>query len=308
MVAKRIASFLPSATELIYELGAGGDLVGVTHECTYPAEAMEKPKVINSVFDPEKMTSKEIDEIVSRIKRNGEEVFTVVEDNLKKANPDLIIGQGTCAVCSAYTNQVKRALEILENKADVEVIDPHTVDDVLDSVMLIAGKIGRGQEGRALLDSLRKRIDFVRSMPVGPKPKVLCIEWVDPFFTAGHWVPQMIEIAGGINVISITGERSRRMTMDEVEKADADIIIMMPCGFDTERTTGECYRVLSVDQRWRALRAVKNGNVYAVDANAFFSKPSIRTVTGIEVLAKILHSKEFEGLSVPEGSFSKLVF
>jgi iron complex transport system substrate-binding protein len=302
----RIVSFLPSVTELLYELGAEDDIVGVTHECTYPERAKEKLRVIDSVFNPDKMTSKEIDDAVSRIKKNGESVFVVVEENLRAARPDLIIGQGTCAVCSAYTQEVSRALEILENAPKIEILDPHTIDDILESVTYIAEKIGKEKEGCALRKSLEGRLDSIRSRNITTRPKVLCIEWVDPFFTAGHWVPQMIEYAGGANLVSATGQRSARMTMDEVEKADPDIIIMMPCGFDAERTELECHATLKENQRWQNLRAVRDGNVYSVDANSYFSKPSIRTIVGVEILAKIIHPNEFAGLSVPADSFKRL--
>jgi iron complex transport system substrate-binding protein len=303
--AKRIVSFLPSATELVYELGAEENLVGVTHECLYPQGAKTKLRVINSVFDPEKMTSKQIDDKVSELAREAKDIFTVNEDNLKKADPDLIIAQGMCAVCSAYTNEINKALQILQQRPQVIVLDPHTVGDILDSVTIIAQKIGKQREGEKLVESLKKRIDFIKSKYT-KNPRVLCIEWVEPFFTSGHWVPQMIEIAGGINSISVTGEHSRRMTIDEVEKADPDIIVMMPCGFDTKRTVLECAAVLQNNQRWKNLRAVKNNQVFAVDANSYFSKPSIRTITGIEILAKIIHPREFSDLEIPENSFKQL--
>jgi iron complex transport system substrate-binding protein len=302
----RIVSFLPSITELLYELGAEDDIVGVTHECTYPERAKEKLRVIDSVFNPSKMTSRQIDDAVSRIKKNGDSVFVVVEENLKTARPDLIIGQGTCAVCSAHTQEVSRALEILESTPQIEILDPHTIDDILEGVTSIAKKIGKDEEGRALRKSLEERLIRIRSRNLTVRPKVLCIEWVDPFFTAGHWVPQMVEYAGGVNLVSAIGQRSVRMTMDEVEKADPDIIIMMPCGFDAERTELECHATLEANQRWQNLRAVRNGNVYSVDANSYFSKPSIRTMTGVEILAKIIHPDEFAGLSVPAGSFKRL--
>lgn len=306
MVAKRIVSFLPSATELLYELGAEDHLVGVTHECLYPQQAKTKPRVINSVFDPEKMTSRQIDQQVSSLAREGKVAFVVQEENLKKANPDLIIAQGTCAVCSAYTNEVNKALEILEKKPDVEVLDPHTVDDILSTVLVVAKKIGKEPEGQRLVESLKKRIDVVKNKTYKMRPKVLCIEWIDPFFTSGHWVPQMVEIAGGINLVSKTGQHSQRMTIDEVEKADADIIVMMPCGFDAKRTASECTAVLKSDKRWQRLRAVRDNRVFAVDANSYFSKPSIRTITGIEILAKIIHPEEFSSLLVPDGAFRQI--
>jgi len=302
----RIVSFLPSATELIFELGAGDDLVGVTHECVYPEQAKSKPRVISSVFDPNTMTSRQIDEKITELARTGQPIFLVHEDNIKNAKPDLIIGQGTCAVCSAYTNEVNRALEILEKRPQVEVIDPHNIDDILSSIITIAKKIGREEQGRLLVESLQKRIDFVKNQTYSTKPKVLCIEWVEPFFTSGHWVPQMVQIAGGTNLISTAGEHSRKMTLDEVIWADPDIIILMPCGFDTARTISECTRSLQDNPNWKNLRAVKSGNLYAVDANSYFSKPSIRTITGIEILAKIIHPERFASLPIPEKAFSKI--
>lgn len=306
MVAKRIVSFLPSATELLYELGAGDSLVGVTHECLYPEQAKSKPRVISSIFDPQTMTSKQIDDMVSELARNEKSSFLVHEDNLKNANPDLIIAQGICAVCSAYTNEVNTALQILNQKPEIEVLDPHTVEDILASVMIVAKRIGKENEGQKLVESLKKRINFVKNKNVKTRPSVLCIEWVEPFFTSGHWVPQMVEFVGGTNLISQTGQHSRKMTIDEVQKADPDFIVMMPCGFDTKRTVSECTTTLQKNPKWKALSAIKNGKLYAVDANSYFSKPSIRTITGMEILAKIIHPEEFSDLTVPDGSFTKI--
>jgi len=308
VAVKRIVSFLPSATELIYELGAEDSLVGVTHECLYPEQAKEKPRIIDAVFDPEKMSSRQIDEKISELAKDGNRVFTVHEEALRNANPDLIIAQGTCAVCSAYTNELNAALQILNNRPQVEMLDPHNINDILSSVMTIAKRIGREEQGKRLVESLQKRIDFVSFKTPNARPKVLCIEWVEPFFTSGHWVPQMIEIAGGANLVSAAGDHSRKMTIGEVESADADIIIMMPCGFDTRRTINECAASLGKNQKWNGLRAVKSGSVYAVDANSYFSKPSIRIVTGIEILAKIIHPDEFSSLVVPDGSYAKIKF
>lgn len=302
----KIVSFLPSATELIFELGAGDELVGVTHECTYPEQAKLKPRVINSVFNPETMTSLQIDEKITDLAKTGQPIFTVHEENIKKAQPDLIIAQGTCAVCSAYTNEVNRALEILENRPLIEVLDPHSVDDILSSVETVAKKIGRGSEGKNLIQSLQKRINHIKSKQYSNKPKVLCIEWVEPFFTSGHWIPQMVEIAGGQNLVSKTGEHSRKMTIDEVVSADPDIIVMMPCGFDAKRTITECTKSLRTNPKWQNLRAIKNQKAYAVDANSYFSKPSIRIVTGIEILVKIIHPEEFTMLSTPDNAFTKI--
>src|SRR5574338_655690 len=147
----RIVSFLPSATELLFELGAGAELVGVTHECLYPEKAKEKPRATNSVFDPETMTSQQIDDTITELARTGKQIFTVHEENIRQANPDLIIAQGTCAVCSAYTNEVNAALQILDRRPQVEVLDPHSIDDILSSVILIAKRIGREAQGQELV-------------------------------------------------------------------------------------------------------------------------------------------------------------
>ena len=302
----RIVSFLPSVTELIFELGAGDELVGVTHECLYPEQAKQKPRVIRSVFDPNTMTSRQIDEKIVELARTGQNIFVVNENTIKQAKPDLIIGQGTCAVCSAYTNEVNRALEILEKRPEVEVIDPHSIDDILSSVIIISKRIGKEKQGLELVNTLQKRINYIKNQNYTTRPKVLCIEWVEPFFTSGHWVPQMVELAGGTNLISTIGEHSRKMTIDEVVAADPDIIVMMPCGFDTKRTISECMNALRDNSVWLELRAVKSGNTYAVDANSYFSKPSIRNITGIEILAKIIHPQKFEAISTPKESYSKL--
>ncbi|MFN3655240.1 MAG: cobalamin-binding protein [Candidatus Nitrosotenuis sp.] len=307
MVAKRIVSFLPSATELLFELGAGENVVGVTHECDFPEAAKSKPRVIDSVFNPQNMTSRQIDEAVSDLAKNNQDLFIVYEDTLRKANPDLIIAQGTCAVCSAHTNEVNNALNILEHRPQIEILHPHSVDDILTTVILIAKRIGKEIQGQKLVESLQKRIENVKGRAYKNRPRILCIEWVEPFFTSGHWVPQMVEIAGGTNLVSTAGQHSKRMTIDEVERADADIIVMMPCGFDTKRTIVECTKVLQNNQRWKDLRAVKNDMLFAVDANSYFSKPSIRTITGIEILAKIIHPSEFSCLEVPLGSFTKIM-
>lgn len=308
MTAKRIVSFLPSATELLFELGVQDRIVGVTHECVYPESARKKPRVISSVFDPETMSSAQIDKTVSELARSGKDIFIVNEENLRSANPDLIIAQGTCAVCSAYTNELNKALQILNHRPQVEVLDPHSIGDILDSVRSIARKIGQDEKGDNLVASLEKRISAVRSRNFASCPKVLCIEWVEPFFTAGHWVPEMVKIAGGSTAIGKPGEHSRRMSIEEVEEADPDIIVMMPCGFDSERTSSECISSLAGNHRWMNLRAVREGRVFGVDANAYFSKPSIRAITGIEILARILHPEETADLSVPACSYTRIVF
>ena len=303
MDTHRIVSFLPSATELLYELGAQDQLYGVTHECLYPEDAKSKLRVIDTVIDGSKMSSPEIDKITCELMDKGKDIFVLQEQNLKKANPDLIISQTTCEVCAAHTNQVERAVQILEQKPKLYSIDPHNLDEILESVMIVAGLVRKEKQGEQLRDSLKKRIDFIKNQNYFTKPKVLGIEWISPFFTSGHWVPQMIEFAGGQNQISKIGEHSRRLEFDEIKVSDPDIIVLMPCGFDTQRTISEYNKFLKNDSSWNSLDAVKDRKVYAVDANSYFSKPSIRTITGLEIFAKIIHSEKFDLLKVPENSF-----
>src|SRR5918911_1715239 len=236
----RIVSFLPSATETLYELGAGNQIVGVTHECKYPPQARKKPQVIRSSFDPGQMTGRDIDNKIVELMHSGKDIYIVDENTLKRVSPDLIVAQGLCEVCSPFTKEIDRAVSLLgDRRPDVLVLDPHDLDDILVSIMDVAEKIGKVMEGRKLVHSLQKRIDRVRSMKIKHNPRVLCIEWIDPLFTAGHWVPQMVEFAGGINGLSSTGEPSRRMDIDEAVQLDPDIIVLMPCGFDIEQTWKE---------------------------------------------------------------------
>ena len=292
MSINRIVSFLPSATELLYELDAQDRLYGVTHECNFPEDASTKPRVIQSVFEPESMSSKEIDQKILELMSSGKDIYELQVKNLKKANPDLIISQEICEVCSAYTNQVNSAIQILDKKPEVFAMNPHDIDGILSNIKEISRKIHALEKGKKLIKSLEKRIEFCKEKQVSHKPKVLAIEWIEPFYTAGHWVPEMIDVVGAKNLISKKSEHSRKMTFDEIENSDPDIIVLMPCGFNVERTIIEYNKNLRDDPKWQNLRTVKEKNVFAVDANSFFSKPSIRTVTGIEILGNIIHPKE----------------
>ena len=306
MGPQRIVTFLPSATELIYSLGADDKLFGVTHECNYPSGAKTKPRVISSVFDPASMSSKQIDDKICQLMTDGKEIYNLNKENLLNAKPDLIISQNICEVCSAHTEHVKKAMEILEKKPEVYTMDPHDVNEILVSIKDISTMIGKEKEGNNLVDSLSKRLEFVKSKKFEELPSVVAIEWVNPFFTSGHWIPEMIEAAGGENLISTEKMPSRKMKLGEIKEANPDIIVMMPCGFDVKRTISEYNSVLAKNTDWNELEAVKENNVYAVDANSYFSKPSLRTITGIEVLASIIHPDVFDDLQLPEDSFSKI--
>jgi len=306
MNINRIVSFLPSATELLYEFGVEEKLLGVTHECKYPDNAKLKPQVISSVINSDKLTSNEINTLTCTLLRDGKNIFELNKKNLLDADPDLIISQETCEVCAAYTNQVKDALDILPKKPELYSMDPHNLNEILESVTLLGKILEKEKKALEITSSLRQRIHHIQNSKNTVMPKVLAIEWIEPFFTAGHWIPEMIELAGGLNLISKIGEHSRRMSMDEVKNSDPDVIILMPCGFDTARTSAEYTSILKNNSAWNSLNAVKNNQIFAVDANSFFSKPSIRTIEGLEILAKIIQPGKFDDLTVSDNSFSNL--
>ena len=302
----RIVSFLPSATELLYEFGVEDKLFGVTHECKYPVTATLKPQVISSVINSDELTSNEINTITCTLLRDGKNIFELNKKNLLDADPDLIISQETCEVCAAYTTQVKTALDILPRTPELYSMDPHNLKEIIQSVTKLGKILQQEQKALEIVTVLEKRIQNIKNSKNNILPKVLAIEWIEPFFTAGHWIPEMIEFAGGINLISKTGEHSRRMDMNEIMNSDPDIIILMPCGFDTKRTISEYNSILKENSAWNSLNAVKNNQIFAVDANSFFSKPSIRTIEGLEILAKIIQSEKFANLPVSIGSFSNI--
>jgi len=302
----RIVSFLPSATELLYEFGVEDKLFGVTHECKYPVTATLKPQVISSVINSDELTSNEINTITCTLLRDGKNIFELNKKNLLDADPDLIISQETCEVCAAYTTQVKTALDILPRTPELYSMDPHNLKEIIQSVTKLGKILQQDKKALEIVTVLEKRIQNIKNSKNNILPKVLAIEWIEPFFTAGHWIPEMIEFAGGINLISKTGEHSRRMDVNEIMNSDPDIIILMPCGFDTKRTISEYDSILKENSAWNSLNAVKNNQIFAVDANSFFSKPSIRTIEGLEILAKIIQSEKFANLPVSIGSFSNI--
>ena len=309
---KKIVSFLPSATEILYEIGAGSQIKGVTHECNYPNEAKLKPRIINSAFDATTMSSKEIDDKIVELFTKGKDIYLINDNFLKELRPDIIVAQGICEVCSPFTKEIKRAISILGYNVEVVILDPHNISDILDNISEIAQKVEKIKEGQELVRTLDDKINRIKKITEVKNaenlPRILCLEWIDPFFTAGHWLPEMVRIAGGINGLSKSNEQSRRASIDEIKKFDPNKIILMPCGFNIDRTIKEYKNAsLNKNQEWNNLRAIKNNELYVVDAGSYFSKPGPRTITGIEILAKIISPNEFEHIIIPENSYSKLI-
>ena len=305
---------MPSATEILYEIGVGSQIIGVTHECNYPKEAKLKPKIINSSFNASTMSSKEIDDKIVELFSNEKNIYIINDDLLKELRPDVIVAQGICEVCSPFTKEINRAISILGYTPKIIILDPSDITNILDNIYEISKNVGKIKEGQNLVKSLEDKINRIKKITELKNkkdlPKILCLEWLDPFFTAGHWVPEMVEIAGGINGLSKPKEQSRRTSIEEIKKFDPDKIILMPCGFNIDRTIKEYKNTtttLNENQEWNNLRAIKNNELYVVDAGSYFSKPGPRTITGIEILAKIISPNEFDHIQTSENSYSKLI-
>lgn len=298
----RICSFLPSATEIVYALGLGENLVGVTHECDYPPEVTEKPRVINSFLKPEELNSKEIDELVIRNKEEGKSTYIVEIEKLKEANPDLIITQGLCEVCAVSGNEVVDATKALGNKPDIISLEPKTVGEILESFLTVGKAVNREAQASNLYEELSSEIEKIKSklQHEDDFPKVFCLEWFDPPYVGGHWVPEMVELAGGKPVLGITGKPSFKVGWEDVLEALPKYTIVMPCGYDIDKSLDEMDHLMSVEQ-WHKLPATRKGHVYIVDANSYYSRPGPRIVEGIKILGTIIHPDLF-GKDIPPDS------
>ena len=284
----RIVSLVPNATEILFALGAGDSVVGVSHECDFPEEARRRPTLTGSALAPG-MAPAAVDAAVSAQLASGRSLYTLDEERIAALAPDLIFTQELCPVCAVSTAQVDAAVAPLARCPELVSLDPQRLEDVLADVLHVGGRIGREAEARALVDELRARLERVESSTRGrTRPTVVALEWLDPPFLGGHWVPQMVAIAGGRDPFAVApGERSRRASWEEVAAADPDWIVAMPCGVDRAGAAAEVAK-LAGDPLWASLRAVRAGRVAAVDANGCFSRPGPRLVDGIETLATLL--------------------
>ncbi|MXY20956.1 MAG: cobalamin-binding protein [Dehalococcoidia bacterium] len=290
----RICTFLPSATEIVYMLGLGDSLYGVSHECDFPSDALEKPKVVRSRFDPDTLSSSEIDKLVTEMMMRGENIYEVDVDTLTEARPDLVITQQLCEVCAVSFEDVQQAVERLDSPANVLSLDPHGIDDVLTDIIRVGVHTGRDSPAHHAVFNLRARIDLVRRAVAKAEdtPTVACVEWLDPVIAAGHWIPEMVEIAGGRDVLVSPGSPSPRLDMKTLTDADPDVLILMPCGMNVAQARTE-FDALTSLYEWREMCAFRNGRVYAVDSGALFSRSGPRLVDGLEIMARILHPDLF---------------
>ena len=302
----RICSFLPSATEIVYALGLGDSLHGVSHECDYPEEARAKPRVVTSKIDSDRLGSVEIDRLVSDLMSKGKPLYEVDAVALERARPDLVITQELCEVCAVSLDDVQAAIAGLPNAPRVISLDPHGVEDVLADVVRVGRAAGTEEKAEQVAAAARQRLDRVRAAVARPRtaPSVVCVEWLDPLIVAGHWVPEMVTLAGGVDGLAQPGGPSRRVEFDELAACDPDVLVLMPCGMDVDRAAAE-FDSLPNRERWQGLSAWRSGAVYAVDSGSLFSRSGPRLVDGVELLAAILHPQAFGGSS-PEGSARRL--
>jgi iron complex transport system substrate-binding protein len=279
----RIVSLVPSATEMLFALGLGDEVTAVTHECDHPAAARELPKVTRDVIGPG-LSAAEIDRAVRDLTEEGRAIYVLDEAALRGLKPDLIVTQALCAVCAVSYEDVKAVAGRLDPEPKVISLDPHTLGEMLGDVRVLAQATDSRDAGVDLVQDAAARIDRVRlAVRDAPPVPVAALEWLDPVFVAGHWTPQLIEYAGGIDVLGLPGENSEVRSWEEVRAAAPEVVVVMPCGYDAERALEEAY---DYQDKLEALGARR---VVAVDASAYFSRPGPRLVDGLELLAHILH-------------------
>jgi iron complex transport system substrate-binding protein len=279
----RIVSLVPSATEMLFALGLGPDLIAVTHECDYPAAARELPRITRDKL-PSGLTSAQIDAAVKERTLAGESIYELDGDTLRDLGPDLIVTQALCSVCAVSYDDVRAIAQEIETRPEVISLDPHTVGEVLGDARTLAQATGCKDAAVELIAEASARIDRVRLAVRGARRiGVAALEWLDPPFAAGHWTPQLIEYAGGHDVLGFAGEHSEQRSWQEVIAARPEVVIVMPCGYDAEIAHREA------EMHLEELAAIGAGEVVAVDAASYFSRPGPRIIDGLELLAHILH-------------------
>ena len=287
----RICSLLPGATEIAYLLGLGDQIVGVTHECDYPHEAKQKPVVVRSVIDSSQLSCPEIDRRVGELLQAGRGLYSIDEAAFLASGPDVILTQGLCNVCALDYDDVVKAAQRLPRMPAILSLNPHSLSDVLEDISRVGAATARETAAEALVQDLRRRIDEVGIREPEYRPRVVCLEWFEPLYVAGHWVPELVTLAGGFDPLGRNGEPSFKIEWQSVLDAMPDVILLMPCGFDVRRAVKESTPLRNLNG-WNDLPAVKTGNVYALNGSAYFSRPGPRLVNGLEILARIIRPEQ----------------
>ena len=285
----RIASLLPSATEILCALGLADQIVGVSHECDFPAEIAGRPVLTAPKIDP-RASSAEIDAAVRRLVRDGLSVYRIEAEALRAARPDLIVTQQQCEVCAVSFDEVERAArDLLDAPVRIVSLTPARLDDVLADFTRVAAAAGVPDAGARLVAASRERLDVIRRRvaPARSRPRVACIEWLDPLMVAGNWVPEMVALGGGAYDLVAPGAHSPAITWAALAAAQPDVVIVMPCGFDLAQTHRELPALVARPE-WQAIPAVRNGRAYVIDGNAYVNRPGPRLIDSAELLAGLI--------------------
>ena len=304
--AQRIVSFLPSATEIACALGLEEQLVGITHECDYPPAVKAKPIVVRNVLPIETMSQDEIDAAVAARIHDGQSLYQVDEDLLRELAPDLILTQDLCQVCAPSGNEVSAALNLLSPKPRILWLTPSTIEQIFENVRDLGAATGRTDEAAQLIHAARAQIENVRLVTAALtlRPRVFCIEWFDPIYCSGHWVPEMVSLAGGVDSLAQEGHDSVRIPWEDVVNYQPDILVLTPCGFNLEKVIQLAPQLAQLES-WSSLPAVREGRVYAVDANSYFARPGPRVAEGVELLAHLIHPELFPW-NGPKSAYQRL--
>lgn len=301
----RIVSLLPSATEMVYLLGLGDRLVGRSAECDFPPEVLRKPVVSRPVVPDG--ASAEIHRAVSGHLHAGRGLYTVDRDLLARLKPDLLLTQEVCDVCAPTPGTVEEALRRVRNRPRVLSLNPSRLDDIPDDVRRVAEAAECPDLGDRASSALRKRLARVGELlgRLRERPRVFCLEWLDPPFAAGHWIPEMVSLAGGEDLLGLAGRPSRILTWSDIADLRPEVLVAMPCGFSLERAKREMPEVVRrAGDFWRKIPAVREGRVFVTDGSAYFNRPGPRVCEGVEILAEILHPERARGLA-PVGGFER---
>lgn len=297
----RIVSFLPSATEIVCSLGLADELVGITHECNYPPEAQGKPIVVRNAIKMEGMTDWEIDETVSRVLRSGGSLYRVNESLLRELDPGIIMTQNLCQVCAPSGNEVSVVLKSLPRKPKILWLTPKNLGGIFENILAVGAATGKTDVARENVESLKSRVDEVRNktQKIKARPRVFLMEWFDPLYCGGHWISELVEIAGGRDQLARKGRDSVRISWQEVKDWAPEVLILSPCGYNLEDAVKRA-KDLPRQPVWNELPAVKLNQVYAVDAQAYFARPGPRIIDGLELLAHLIHPEMFSWNGRPD--------
>lgn len=307
MREQQIVSFLPSATEMACALGLSDQLVGITHECDYPPEIRGKAVVVRNVLPIEQMSQRKIDTEVAQRMKDGLSLYQVDGDLLRALAPDLILTQDLCQVCAPSGNEVSQVLNLLPKKPRILWLTPNSLEEIADNLRELGEATGRTKEAEELVAAGRARVEKIAALTRNlSRPRVFCMEWLDPVYCSGHWVPEMVRLAGGVDALAQEGKDSVRISWDDVLEFAPEVLIITPCGFNLEKTVEESSK-LSTFPDWSSLPAVRNGRVYAVDANSYFARPGPRVVDGTELLAHLVHPELF-AWNGSENAYQRLDF